>query len=546
MLAAASTDTSLGGVPQMRAARFPLKRRFAAEEDGSVLVTLAVMIVVLLGFVALTVDIGRSLFLYRELQASCDAAALAGAGVLPTVNAVATATHYSGIAGAVNYHANLPNVQLVSGYPVVKCLTTLTATGMACVSPGGANAVQVQQKVTIPLYFAGLFGHPTMDLFANSVASSKGGSPTPNNIAIIVDTTLSMNEYDADCGATQMSCVLSGIQTLLHNFSPCQRGDVTCTITAGQSADSVERVSLFTFPNLTTSTVSIDSNCTTAVPAPTQQNGYINYPGLGYIVMPPSSAWSGIPTAASYSFPTPLAANYTNGTAYSANPKNQPVQVTYQVTPFLSDYRTADTNTTLNPLSTLVQAAGGTPACGGMQPSNYDGVYGTYYAGALYAAQSALFTQRVIYPDAGNVIIILSDGDATSLQTSGWTGGPYYSMGPPANSSGVYPSYAGECGQAVVAAQSAAAAGTKVYSVAYGSPSTGCASDVGVGTYPNISPCNTMAALASAPQYFYSDYNQSGSGSTCVASQPVTSLSQIFFAIAQDLTTARLIPPNTT
>ena len=526
----------------MRVVEAPQLRRFAGEQDGSVLVTLAVMIVVLLGFVALTVDIGRSLYLYRELQASTDAAALAGAAALPNSNYATVATHYSGITGALNAHSNLTGVQLITA-PTGLCLQTLAATGMACVSPAGFNAVRVQQKVTIKLYFAGLFGHPTMDLNATALASAKGGSATPNNIAIVVDTTLSMNTYDADCGATQMSCVLTGIQILLQNFSPCFRSDPTCTITAGQSADAVERVSLFTFPNVTTSTVALDTGCTTAVPTPTAQNGYSYDPVIGNYVMPQANPWGGIPTAASYSFPTPLAANYTSGTAYAANPKNQSVAVTYQVTPFLSDYRTADSNTALNPTSTLVQAGGGTSACGGMQPSNYDGVYGTYYAGVLYAAQSALFTQKVQYPSFGNVIIILSDGNATTPQ---YWNTSWIDMGPPATASGTYPSWNGECGQAVVAAQSAAAAGTKVYSVAYGSPSVGCLSDAGAGSYPNISPCNTMADLASAPQYFYSDYNQTGSGSTCVASQPVTKLSEIFFAIAQDLTTARLIPPNTT
>jgi len=70
------------------------------------------------------------------------------------------------------------------------------------------------------------------------------------------------------------------------------------------------------------------------------------------------------------------------------------------------------------------------------------------------------------------------------------------------------------------------------YTVGYGSEPTGCASDQSAGSYPNITPCATMAAMASAPQYFYSDYHQSGSTSTCVAGQPVTSLSGIFTAIA--------------
>jgi hypothetical protein len=111
----------------------------------------------------------------------------------------------------------------------------------------------------------------------------------------------------------------------------------------------------------------------------------------------------------------------------------------------------------------------------------------------------------------------------------------------PATSNGKYPSWNDECTQAVTAAQAATAAGTTVYTVAYGAEKSGCTSDNGAYT-----PCQVMAAMASSPHYFYSDYNQSGSQSNCIASQPVTALNQIFTAIAQDLTTARLIPNGTT
>jgi hypothetical protein len=188
-----------------------------------------------------------------------------------------------------------------------------------------------------------------------------------------------------------------------------------------------------------------------------------------------------------------------------------------------------------------VQAAGGVIGCGTMAPPNYDGIFGTYYAGVIYAAQSALVAQKAANPGSANVIILLSDGDATAPQTNGNN----TVMGSPATGSGQYPSWVGECGQAVVAAKYATSQATLVYSVAYGSEPTGCASDQNAGSYPNINPCATMAAMASASQYFYSDYHQSGSTSTCVAGQPVTSLSGIFTAIAADLSTARLIPNNT-
>jgi hypothetical protein len=258
--------------------------------------------------------------------------------------------------------------------------------------------------------------------------------------------------------------------------------------------------------------------------------------------MDESNPYSGLATATSYWFPSATATSASPGSAYAIQPQNGVVTSTYQVLGFMSDYKSSDTTRTLNTSSALVKAAGAVPGCGGLAPPNYTGDYGTYYAGALYEAQAALVAAQAANPGSQNALIILSDGDSTAPKTNG-PFNVYYSN---ATSNGLYPSWIGQCGQAVVAAKAATAAGTRVYSVAYGSPSVGCLSDTAAGSYPNISPCNTMASMASAPQYFYSDYKQSGSLSTCTSSQPVTSLSGIFSAIAADLSTPRLIPDSVT
>jgi hypothetical protein len=256
----------------------------------------------------------------------------------------------------------------------------------------------------------------------------------------------------------------------------------------------------------------------------------------------PVTPWSSLPQAMAYSFPTPGAVSYVPSQSDYATYPMTLGTATYQITNFLSDYRTSSKTTALNPNSDLVQAAGGVIGCGSMTAPNYDGIFGTYYAGAIYAAQSALVAQQAAHAGSGNVMIILSDGDSTAPRTNGNN----TVMGPPATANGQYPSWIGQCGQAVVAAQYATSQGTQVYSVAYGAAPTGCSSDTAAGSYPNITPCTTMQDMASAPQYFYSDYHQSGSASVCVAGQAVTSLSAIFSSIAADLTTARLIPNNMT
>src|SRR5580693_9840239 len=96
-------------------------RRVLGDESGAAAVLVAVGIFALVGFGALSVDVGYLYSAQRELQASANAAAMAGArdiGVGGTP--VATATSYSSVAG--NKNAN-PNLTLASITPTLFCLT---------------------------------------------------------------------------------------------------------------------------------------------------------------------------------------------------------------------------------------------------------------------------------------------------------------------------------------------------------------------------------------------------------------------------------------
>jgi hypothetical protein len=511
--------------------------RFWQDERAQMLPMMALMLTGLLGMSALAIDVGRAYASLRDLQASTNAAALAGATGLPNGTATQYATQYSSLSGDNNSFFFLPNVIMVSGYPKLVCLNTLVAQGIGCAAPTNANAIIVQQQVVVPTFFAGLVNHKNLTLTATATAAASGGSATPYNVAIILDATLSQNSTDDNCGATEMACELNGVQIMLKQLYPCASSYNACTITNGNATDSVDRVSLFTFPNLSVGTVAIDKNCTTPIPSPTKSNGYSYSSTYGNYSMLPATAWSGVPTAVPYSYPAAGAASYAPASSPSATP-------TYQITPYLSDYRTSDTIATLNANSDVAQTVNAVSGCGGMLPPNYDGEYGTYYAGAIYAAQASLVAEQTVFPGSKNVIILLSDGNSTAPQTENG----YPAMPSPANASGNYPSYIGECGQAVTAAKYATGQGTKVYSVAYGTPQSGCSSDSYGGAYPNITPCTTMQSIASTPAEFYSDYNQSGSNSICVsASNPNnTSIAQIFANIVARLSVARLIPNGTT
>jgi hypothetical protein len=141
------------------------------------------------------------------------------------------------------------------------------------------------------------------------------------------------------------------------------------------------------------------------------------------------------------------------------------------------------------------------------------------------------------------------------------------------NGQGYYPDWYDQCQQAIAAAQYAISQGTTVFSVAYGSQQTGCYNGWSVGATdvdslgyqyklngstikftPNATysgntllPCQTMENIASSLNNFYSDKDQSGSGSTCQdASHTVSSLQNIFLAIAASFTQPRLIPNDAT
>ena len=341
-----------------------------------------------------------------------------------------------------------------------------------------ANAIQVKQTATVKMTFGALLGFKNLTLTATATAAMRGAVAAPYNVAIVVDTTSSMNSTDSDknCANTRISCALSGIQTMLQTLDPCAASGCG-TVSNGNVAHPVDTVSIFTYPNITTATVADDYNCSGTTPAITP-----------------------------YTFPSATATTYT------------PVTSTYQVIGYDSDYRSSNSATTLNSASDIAAAVGQGPSttvttkhghtttttttpCPAMQAV---GGQGTYYAGAIYAAQDSLVAAKAANSLSQNVMIILSDGDSNA--TSG-------AMPGASTTSGTYPSTKNQCAQAVAAAAAAKTAGTKVYTVAYGSPSSGCSTDTS-----GITPCQVMLDMAHDPSTFYSDYTATGGTNTCVSS----------------------------
>jgi hypothetical protein len=207
--------------------------------------------------------------------------------------------------------------------------------------------------------------------------------------------------------------------------------------------------------------------------------------------------------------------------SYNNNPE-------YLILGFQYDYRTSDT-ATLNQSSNLFKTVGaGTNNCGVPTP----GGEGTFYAGAIYAARDYLYANH--RNKVQDVMIVLSDGNASASSTQ--LAGTVKTDGRPLFST------TAQCQQAVTAATSAKSApyNIEIYSVSYGSETTGCS------TGDTLTPCGTMSGIASTPlsQYFFS-VPETVSGKTttvCSGAVPITQLSQVFTTIRVDLGSSRLIP----
>ena len=193
---------------------------------------------------------------------------------------------------------------------------------------------------------------------------------------------------------------------------------------------------------------------------------------------------------------------------------------TYQIIPLSSDYKTSDTAISLNTSSNLVRAIGGGPSGCTTQALDAVGGVATYYADVVTAAQTALTTTG--RSGVQKVIVLLTDGDANAVSP---------------NVSGTQTP--NECHHAITAAATATAAGTWVYTLAYGSAtSSSCSTDS-----PAISACSTLQQMASTPKMFFSD---DANGCTSPSNPSNSNLVALFTAIGASFSSPRLLPNSTT
>ena len=532
-------------------------RRALNDQRGQVLPWVALATVGLLGMGGLGIDVGRAYVAQAQLQNYANAAALAAAGLVyntsSTNNASTEANLYSASSGDDNANPALGTVHTTVS---TVCLNALEPSGSTCGTTGQPNAVKVVESATVPTYFMKLvtFGHSTIAVGAEATASMQGQAQ-PWNVAIVIDATGSMSTNDTNCGTnvTEFQCAMNGVKAMLGSTNPCKSGATSCT-----NADANFHVALFAFPEVSTASVSKENAC---------------------------SSYS-TPAFQIYALPVATATSYTAIEYEQTSNHSNTFTSTYEVTlgatdadanGFVSDYYDPTKSNNLSTSSSIVKAittcmkpiAAAGSGTGGLNGASNGGI--TYYGSVIYAAQAALTAEATLNAKTNNALIFLSDGQANLVAATADFPTTFTAVTPTTalntmTGNGAYPDTTDECQQAIVAAQKAAAAGTNVYSVAYGSEQTGCYSTNAASgntdttlfsPFPRtlnstfaisaLTPCITMENIASNLGNFYSDYNQSGSGSTCEdASHTVTSLSDIFLSIASSFTKPRLVPNSAT
>ena len=208
-------------------------------------------------------------------------------------------------------------------------------------------------------------------------------------------------------------------------------------------------------------------------------------------------------------YPTWTPYTYNSGSSDGGIPSSD-VYSGYQAVGLSSDYRPSATNTTLNATtSNIVESVDwGQCASGNYPGGDYYGLkdiggQGSYLAGAITEAQHLLDVNA--RTGVTNAIVVLSDGELNQPKT--------FTDNDP-------------CHSAINAAAQAKAAGTVIYTIAYGS--SGNCPDTGY----SYTALQTMQDIASSSQTFYN--------------QPTTGdLTAAFSQVGAALADPRLIPDCT-
>ncbi len=225
-------------------------RSFHARETGTTLVLLAVFIVALFGFMALSVDVANVLNRQRAANVGTDAAALAGVALL--TNSPQSSTAVIAEATTIAAANGVTAAELAAGGGIQLGVWTPASNpapgqplGTFSVSGAPWNALRVAAKRTVQLAFGTVVGMTAMTPAVHSVAQIGSANNVPGLIPFGVTTnelngvhwgdTITVNWQGSGNWGKLNLCDIN--MSSNPNFNNYMTNGVPCSISIGQQFD---------------------------------------------------------------------------------------------------------------------------------------------------------------------------------------------------------------------------------------------------------------------------------------------------------------------
>jgi hypothetical protein len=192
--------------------------RTATTERGQVLVIFAFAFVAIIFMLALLFDGARGLVMRRELRNASDAAAVAGANILESINP-------TGCSATAGPPPGAPQAAVVAAVQasVAANLPGYDPADIVITCGEGNTIVEVQLNDQSPTFFSQFFGHGPLDVGARSAAINGQNAGNQYSVILLDDSNLDWQQAHRGCPAF----LLSGGPTVIFDSSIYVDSDCT-------------------------------------------------------------------------------------------------------------------------------------------------------------------------------------------------------------------------------------------------------------------------------------------------------------------------------
>ena len=201
-------------------------RRTLKGERGQVLPLVMLALVGMLGMSAFVVDVGYAYYGKKKLQATIDAAALAGAQDLPNATtAVVSATTYANKNKPAELNGTVNGQPQMTVTASAGCTAKTLLDGTCVLGGANQNSLKISGTLKTTTYFAQLFGVDHFNVSATAAACSPC-SAQPIDVVLAVDRTGSMCDTTVLVGSEyqceDLNNLKDGVRSMLNLFSTPQ------------------------------------------------------------------------------------------------------------------------------------------------------------------------------------------------------------------------------------------------------------------------------------------------------------------------------------